>query len=60
MSSPTSPTADLSTSGCSFRTGDVTAIAGAHWIHDTYTALLPPLLPALMERLAFSTALGGF
>ncbi len=59
MSSPTSTTAELPAAEASFRTGDVTAVAGAHWIHDTYTALLPPLLPALMERLAFSTALGG-
>jgi FSR family fosmidomycin resistance protein-like MFS transporter len=27
-------------------------IAGGHFVHDTYTAFVPPLLPVLQERLA--------
>ena len=42
-----------------FRTADVTTIAGAHAVHDTYTAFLPPLLPYFVERFALSNTAAG-
>jgi FSR family fosmidomycin resistance protein-like MFS transporter len=31
---------------------EIGTIAGGHFVHDTYTAFIPPLLPVLQERLA--------
>ncbi len=42
-----------------FETGEIVAIAGAHFVHDTYTAFIAPLLPLLQERLALSYTLAG-
>ncbi len=42
-----------------FQTGGVATIAAGHAIHDTYTAFLPPLLPALIARFGLSTAEAG-
>ena len=42
-----------------FRTGAVVSIAGAHAVHDTYTAFLPPLLPAFINRWALSKTEAG-
>ncbi len=42
-----------------FDTGSVGTIAGAHAVHDTYSAFLPPLIPAFIERLALSRAEAG-
>jgi FSR family fosmidomycin resistance protein-like MFS transporter len=42
-----------------FRGADVTTVAASHWIHDTYTAFLPPLLPAFIENLALSNTRAG-
>ncbi len=38
---------------------EVATIAGAHFVHDTYTAFLAPLLPILQERLQTSYAMTG-
>lgn len=43
----------------SFQTGQVLTIAGGHFVHDTYSAFIAPLLPLLQERLETSYALAG-
>jgi len=42
-----------------FRTGPVVTIGAAHAVHDTFTAFLPPLLPALIEKLLLSKTEAG-
>jgi FSR family fosmidomycin resistance protein-like MFS transporter len=43
-----------------FRWGDILTIIGGHFIHDTYTAFVAPLLPLIIEKLSISlTAAGG-
>lgn len=42
-----------------FHTDQVLTIVGGHFVHDTYSAFLAPLLPLLRERLATSYALTG-
>ncbi len=42
-----------------FQAGRVTTVASAHAVHDTYSAFLPPLLPAFVERLSLSTSAAG-
>jgi FSR family fosmidomycin resistance protein-like MFS transporter len=42
-----------------FQTDRVLTIAGGHFVHDTYSAFLTPLLPLLQERLATNYALTG-
>jgi FSR family fosmidomycin resistance protein-like MFS transporter len=42
-----------------FQTDKVITIAGGHFVHDTYSAFVPPLLPLLQERLGTSYALTG-
>lgn len=42
-----------------FHTDQVMTIAGGHFVHDTYSAFLSPLLPVLQERLATNYALTG-
>jgi FSR family fosmidomycin resistance protein-like MFS transporter len=42
-----------------FQTGRVVTISGGHAMHDTYTAFLPPLLPAFIENLALTKAEAG-
>lgn len=42
-----------------FQTEQVTTIAGGHFVHDTYSAFIAPLLPLLQERLGTSYALTG-
>lgn len=42
-----------------FETGRVVTIAGAHFIHDVYTAFVAPLLPLIIERLSLSLTLAG-
>jgi FSR family fosmidomycin resistance protein-like MFS transporter len=49
---------DLDQSG-EFQTGDVATIAGAHAVHDTYTAFLPPLLPYFVDKFALTNAAAG-
>ncbi len=43
-----------------FEHKQVTTIAAAHAVHDTYTAFLPPLLPVLIDKLAMSKTEAGF
>ncbi|MBN2471729.1 MAG: MFS transporter [Anaerolineae bacterium] len=42
-----------------FHTGRVLTIAGAHAVHDTYSAFLPPLLPRFIEALSLSKTGAG-
>jgi len=42
-----------------FQTDRVLTIAAGHAVHDTYTAFLPPLLPAFITRLSLSTTEAG-
>jgi FSR family fosmidomycin resistance protein-like MFS transporter len=41
------------------QTSKVVTIGAAHAAHDTYSAFLPPLLPALIERLSLARAEAG-
>jgi len=44
----------------SFQTGNVLTIVGGHFIHDTYTAFVAPLLPQLIDKLSLTlTGAGG-
>jgi len=45
--------------GGGFETRKVASIAAAHAVHDTYTAFLPPLLPAFIQRLGLSRTQAG-
>jgi FSR family fosmidomycin resistance protein-like MFS transporter len=42
-----------------FQTGNVITLFGAHFIHDTYSAFVAPLLPLIMEKLSLSLTLVG-
>jgi FSR family fosmidomycin resistance protein-like MFS transporter len=42
-----------------FSNGRVLTVSGAHFLHDTYTAFLAPLLPLLISKLSLSLTLAG-
>lgn len=42
-----------------FQTGEVLTIVGGHFVHDTFSAFLSPLLPLIIERLSLSLTLAG-
>ncbi|MCB8942720.1 MAG: MFS transporter [Ardenticatenaceae bacterium] len=42
-----------------FHTEQVMTIAGGHFVHDTYSAFIAPLLPLIQERLGTGYALTG-
>ena len=42
-----------------FQTGHVMPIVGSHFVHDVYTASIPALLPAIMEKLSLSLTMVG-
>lgn len=42
-----------------FQTRKVATISLTHWIHDTYTAFLPPLLPEFITKLDLSNTEAG-
>jgi len=42
-----------------FQTGAVILLSIMHWVHDTYTAFLPPLLPLLIANLSLSVTEAG-
>ncbi len=54
---PTAATTGIEDDG--FQTGRVVTIAGAHTVHDTFTAFLAPLLPRFVETLSLSNAAAG-
>ncbi|MEW6718693.1 MAG: MFS transporter [Chloroflexota bacterium] len=47
------------TSTQKFNYQEVVSITSGHFIHDTFTAFLPPLLPLLIEKLSLSLTLAG-
>jgi len=42
-----------------FQTEQIMTIVGGHFVHDTYSAFLAPLLPLLIERLSLSLTMAG-
>lgn len=42
-----------------FQAGQVFTFFGAHFIHDTYTAFIAPLLPLIIEKLSLSLTMAG-
>ncbi len=57
-SQPTSlPKSQVSQS--TFDAGQVTTVVSGHFIHDTYTAFVSPLLPVIIERLSLSLTQAG-
>jgi FSR family fosmidomycin resistance protein-like MFS transporter len=42
-----------------FKTADVLSLAAGHWIHDTYSAFLAPILPALIDKFLLSKTEAG-
>jgi FSR family fosmidomycin resistance protein-like MFS transporter len=42
-----------------FQSGPVFTIIGGHFIHDTFTAFIAPLLPLVIEKLSLSLTLAG-
>jgi FSR family fosmidomycin resistance protein-like MFS transporter len=42
-----------------FQTNQVATIAGGHFVHDTYSAFLAPLLPVLIAKLSMSLTQAG-
>jgi FSR family fosmidomycin resistance protein-like MFS transporter len=53
------PAAGAAASRLGFHAGVVLAVGGAHFFHDVFTALLPPLLPLIIEKLGLSLLLAG-
>lgn len=53
------PSSLVPTAEAPFQTGQVVTIAGAHFVHDTYTAFLSPLLPLLQQKLSVGYTLVG-
>lgn len=56
---PKQPESSSTTQDQEFHTDQVLPIVGGHFIHDTYTAFFPPLIPVLMERLSMSLTQAG-
>ena len=42
-----------------FQLGQALTVAMGHFIHDTYTAFIAPLLPLIIEKLSLSLAMAG-
>ena len=42
-----------------FQTGQVFTIVGGHFVHDTFSAFLAPLLPLIIEKLSLSLTMAG-
>lgn len=42
-----------------FQRGNVLTITGGHFVHDTFSAFLSPLLPLIIEKLSLSLTLAG-
>jgi FSR family fosmidomycin resistance protein-like MFS transporter len=48
------------TAQTAFQARQVATLGAAHFVHDVYTAFLPPLLPLIIDRLSLSLAKAGF
>jgi FSR family fosmidomycin resistance protein-like MFS transporter len=55
----TDPTSPPSPQEKKFELGQVLTITGGHFVHDTYTAFVAPLLPLIIEKLSLSLTLAG-
>ena len=55
----TSPNVEETAVPDTFNIGQIFTIAGGHFVHDTYSAFIAPLLPLLQERLATNYAVTG-
>jgi FSR family fosmidomycin resistance protein-like MFS transporter len=42
-----------------FQTGKAISITGGHFVHDTFSAFLAPLLPLIIEKLSLSLTMAG-
>lgn len=42
-----------------FQTGQVATIVGGHFVHDTFSAFLSPLLPLIIEKMGLTLAAAG-
>ncbi len=56
---PVERSSDKSQKTAAFRWGQVLTLAGAHFAHDLYTALLAPWLPLLIRKLSLSMLQAG-
>ena len=43
----------------SFQYGRILLICGGHFVHDVFSAFIPPLLPLLIEKLSLSLVMAG-
>jgi FSR family fosmidomycin resistance protein-like MFS transporter len=60
MTTPTVTAVDPpKTDEAKFQTGEVLTIVGGHFVHDTYSAFLAPILPLIISRLSLSLTLAG-
>ena len=57
MVSETAPPVDESVE--EFESNRILLISGGHFVHDTYSAFISPLLPLLIDKLALSLTLAG-
>ena len=55
----TSPTTNVTEQDDDFHTEQVATVGFGHFVHDTFSAFLPPLLPILQERLGTGYAGAG-
>ncbi len=55
----TAPALETETDAEEFQTGQILTIVGGHFVHDTFSAFVSPLLPLLIEKLSLSLTLGG-
>ncbi|MCA9997706.1 MAG: MFS transporter [Anaerolineales bacterium] len=58
-SQPTSAQTAVHAHDETFHTEQVITIAGGHFVHDTFSAFIAPLLPVLQEKLSTNYALAG-
>ncbi len=59
MDTPTIPPETTAEETTTFQTGEVATITGGHFIHDTYSAFLSPLLPLIRDQLGTGYAVTG-
>ena len=53
------PAVTPSETASEFQTGQVLTIVGGHFVHDTFSAFLSPLLPRIIESLSLSLTQAG-
>lgn len=54
-----SPAIPIETESEEFETRRILMVSGGHFIHDTFSAFVSPLLPILIDKLGLSLALAG-